>query len=84
MFVFGGEDNGIVAGQTQVKWIHTKNVHLIVLNTKISKIVGCTLERFGELPNEFEDGACGTFQFSSGEDRVMFCFPKSDGKKCFR
>ena len=50
----------------------------------MSKVVGCTLERFGELPNEFHDGACGTFEFSSGEERVMFCFSKNRKKKCFR
>ena len=50
----------------------------------MSKVVGCSLERFGELPNEFKDGACGTFQFSSEEQRVMFCFPESDKKSCFR
>ena len=53
-------------------------------NKQISQIVGCTLERFGELPNEFDYGACGTFEFSSGEERVMFCFPSSGRKKCFR
>ena len=48
----------------------------------MSKINGCTLERIGELPNEFEYGACGTFDF--GYETVMFCFGKSDQKKCFR
>ena len=50
---------------------------------KISKIVDCTLERIGELPNAFYFGACGTFLFD-GDERVMFCFPESDRNKCFR
>ena len=50
----------------------------------MSKIVGCTLERFGELPNEFYHGACATFEFSSGEERVMFCFASSGRNKCYR
>ena len=42
------------------------------------------MERFGDLPNEFDDGTCATFQFPSGDERVMFCFPTSGKKKCFR
>ena len=50
---------------------------------QISKIVDCTLKRIGELPNPFDRGACGTFLFD-GDERVMFCFPVSGGKQCFR
>ena len=50
---------------------------------KISKIVDCHLKRIGELPEEFEHGACGTFLFN-GAERVMFCFPTSEKDKCFR
>jgi len=50
---------------------------------QISKIVGCSLKRIGELPNEFKEGTCGNFLFA-GDERVMFCFPQSDANKCFR
>ena len=56
----------------------------IIFELKISKIIDCSLERIGELPNEFENGACGTHKFGSGDERVMFCFPVSGKKKCFR
>ena len=50
---------------------------------QISKILDCELKRVGALPNEFTNGACGTFLFD-GDERVMFCFALSDKKKCFR
>ena len=50
---------------------------------QISKVVDCTLKRIGELPNEFDRGACGNFLFD-GDERVMFCFPLSNNRKCFR
>ena len=50
---------------------------------KISKIENCGLQRIGELPNEFDFGACGTFIFAA-EERVMFCFPSSGRNQCFR
>ena len=40
----------------------------------------CELKRVGILPNEFQQGACGTFLFD-GDERVMFCFAKSGKKK---
>ena len=56
---------------------------IITVSIKLSKVIGCGLERIGELPNEFHRGACGTFKFSS-EERVMFCFPLTGKNKCFR
>ena len=53
------------------------------IEIQISKIENCGLQRIGELPKEFDFGACGTFIFAA-EERVMFCFPTSDKKKCFR
>ena len=52
---------------------------------QISKIIGCRLERIGELPYDFYFGACGTFQFhDSNEQRVMLCFPARARDKCYR
>ena len=79
MFVFGGYDSNY---NKQV--IRILQQIMIYKKDKISQIVGCRLERVGELPNKFAYGACGTFEFSSGEERVMFCFPTSGKKKCFR
>ena len=45
----------------------------IIFELKISKIIDCSLERIGELPNEFYNGACGTYKFGSEDERVMFC-----------
>ena len=59
-----------------------RKVKLLTRLIKMSKIIGCTLERFGELPHEFEYGACGTFIFE--EETIMFCFGEADKKKCFR
>ena len=53
------------------------------IEIQISKIENCGLQRIGELPNEFDFGACGTFKFAA-EERVMFCFPDNESKKCFR
>ena len=55
----------------------------LTVSIKLSKIIDCGLERIGELPNDFYNGACGTFKFSS-EERVMFCFPLTGKNKCFR
>ena len=53
------------------------------IEIQISKIENCGLQRIGELPKEFDFGACGTFIFAA-EERVMLCFPSSGRKKCFR
>ena len=53
------------------------------IEIQISKIENCGLQRIGELPNKFDGGACGTFIFAA-EERVMFCFPYNESKKCFR
>ena len=47
------------------------------IEIQISKIENCGLQRIGELPNKFDNGACGTFIFAA-EERVMFCFPTEE------
>jgi len=49
---------------------------------QISKIQDCGLVRIGDLPNDMERMACGTFEFLAKEERVMLCFGYSDTKKC--
>ena len=55
---------------------------------QISKINGCSLELIGQLPFDFERGACTSLPFvpaSSGpESRVMLCFGKTNKKSCTR
>ena len=52
---------------------------------KISKIVGCALQRVGELPYDFYFGACGTFQFTdASQERALLCFPAKARNKCYR
>ena len=63
------------------------------MGIKISKIIGCGLERIGELLYDFYLDACGTFHFlDSEEERVMLCQSSADtcrrvrglGIACFR
>ena len=49
---------------------------------QISKIIGCGLKRIGDLNNEFEFGACGTFLFPG--EKIMLCFGISDKTRCER
>ena len=79
LFVFGGN------GADNEKQVIFENYKIIKSNKsfQISKIVDCQLKRIGELPNAFNAGTCGTFSFD-GDERVMFCFPASGTKKCFR
>ena len=79
LFVFGGY------GSSQNKQVIFLYYFTIKTDSsfQISKIADCDLKRIGELPNEFQRGSCGTFLFD-GTERVMFCFPASDQKKCFR
>ena len=58
--------------------------YIVIIYIKISKIIDCGLERIGDLPNDFVHGACGTFEFSAGVERVMLCFPYVGVNKCFR
>ena len=52
---------------------------------KLSKIVGCALQRVGELPYDFYFGACGTFQFNDvSQERALLCFPARAKNKCYR
>ena len=77
-FVFGGSET------SQIKQVMNLEKKTNFNNRiQISKIVGCTLKRIGQLPSEFHEGACGTFIFD-GHERVMFCFPLSGKDECFR
>ena len=53
------------------------------LNIQYSKIVGCGLQRQGNLPFDFAYGSCGDYTLN-GEDLVLLCFSSSDTKKCHR
>ena len=79
LFVFGGSGSSNTKQVVFIIWTKFKSNS----SFQISKIVDCSLKRILELPNEFYFGTCGTFLFD-GEERVMFCFPSSDKKKCFR
>ena len=58
--------------------------YFVIFYINISKIIDCGLERIGDLPNEFVFGACGTFEFPTGEERVMLCFSGVDKHNCVR
>ena len=49
---------------------------------QISKINGCSLELIGQLPFDFERGACGTILIP--EPRIMLCFGRTYKRKCTR
>ena len=64
MYVFGGRIGPGSAGELP----------------QISKINGCSLDRVGDLPRSFGNGACGTYLFP--EERVMLCFSSEDYRAC--
>ena len=88
MFVFGGirdtYGKQVMCSNLQYQLYMSQISDFVIFHIKISKIIDCGLKRIGELPHEFEFGACGTFEFSSGDERVMFCFPWTRENKCFR
>ena len=49
---------------------------------QVSKIMGCSLKRVGDLPYELRYPACGTFRFP--EERNMICFAWDHAKSCVR
>ena len=65
-FVFGG--TGTFTRQVILIFQTNKSF----LYDKISKIEDCSLRGVGQLPIDFDYGACGTFLFP--EQRVMLCF----------
>ena len=66
MYVFGGRFGGGRFGGTPFP--------------QISKINGCSLDKVGDLPRHFDNGACGTYLFP--EERVMLCFSSEDYRAC--
>ena len=48
---------------------------------QITEVKSCSLQKIGELPFKFNNGACGTYDFST--TRVFLCFP-SDGRSCWQ
>ena len=48
---------------------------------QISKIVGCELQRQGDLPFQFRQGSCGVYPLN-GVEEILLCFSESDRKMC--
>ena len=48
---------------------------------KVSKVIGCKLERIMDLEFDFDSGACGTYNIQN-EEKVMLCFGWSNDKRC--
>ena len=48
---------------------------------KVSKVVGCKLERIMDLEFDFDDGACGTYNIRN-EEKVMLCFGIYNDQRC--
>ena len=88
MFVFGGirdtHHKQVMCSNLQYQLYMSQISDFVIFHIKISKIIDCGLERIGDLPNEFVLGACGTFEFSPGEERVMLCFSSRDKHNCVR
>ena len=49
---------------------------------QVSKIVGCELQRIGDLNYEFVMGACGTYNFP--QERILLCFSFAKKSGCER
>ena len=50
---------------------------------KVSKVIGCKLERIMDLEFDFDSGACGTYNIQN-EEKVMLCFGSHNSqKRCF-
>ena len=70
---FGGYNQ-----KRQVSLIKVTKLH----NTffKLSKIVGCKLERQGDLIFDFDKGSCNTF--SQPDPKVLLCFDMTNTQEC--
>jgi len=53
-------------------------------NNQISLVESCQLTRLGDLPMNFFNGGCKTFQTSSGTEETLLCFGKSGQSSCHR
>jgi len=58
-------------------------------NRQLSLIESCRLERIGDLPIEFSNGACNTFRIPSVSpndvyEHAILCFSSANKNGCFR
>ena len=54
----------------------------MVIFIQVSKIIGCELQRIGDLNYEFLMGACGTYNFP--QERILLCFSLAKKSGCER
>ena len=51
---------------------------------QISVVESCGLRRIGDLPSDFNGGACNTYRPYSDKDHAMLCFSASSTNGCLR
>ena len=76
LFVFGGKTH-----QKQVKHIDLNCIYNYKL-LKVSKVIGCGLQRIGDLSYDFYVGTCATYNFPA--ERILLCFAEAYTQKCER
>ena len=76
LFVFGGN--------TQKKQVKNKDYKFDdLLNLlKVSKVIGCGLQRIGDLNYDFYFGTCATYNFPT--ERILLCFGIDRVQTCER
>ena len=76
LFVFGGN--------TQKKQVKNKDYKFDdLLNLlKVSKVIGCGLQRIGDLSYDFQYGTCATYNFPT--ERILLCFAYDRLQTCER
>ena len=76
LFVFGGKIH-----QKQVKHKDLNCIYNYKL-LQVSKVIGCGLQRIGDLSYDFYVGTCATYNFPA--ERILLCFAEAYTQKCER
>ena len=76
LFVFGGATQ-----KKQVKYIHLNCFYNNKL-LQMSKVIGCGLQRIGDLNYDFYYGTCATYSFPT--ERILLCFAIDRLQTCER
>ena len=58
------------------------NSELNNMRKQVSKVMGCGLQRIGDLSYDFYQGACGTYHMP--DERILLCFSESYQRQCER
>ena len=68
--IFGGRVGGRFGGRSEPE-----------ITKQISIVESCRLKRIGDLPMDFTEGACNTFD-NAGQEEVLLCFQETGKNLC--